>query len=115
MNHTVQPQRALRKAMPQAEQKLWRYLRNRNVCGAKFRRQHPVGGYIVDFACVEQSLIVELDGGQHNAPEDQAYDARRTVYLQRCGWRVIRFWNHQVFNEFEAVMAEIYRCLMLAR
>jgi len=49
--------------MPQAEQKLWRYLRNRNVCGAKFRRQHPVGGYIVDFACVEQSLIVELDGG----------------------------------------------------
>jgi very-short-patch-repair endonuclease len=106
-------QRELRKAMPEAEHRLWHFLRNRNLCGVKFRRQHPIGRYIVDFACIERMVIVELDGGQHNEEEGQIYDKQRTVFLQRCGWRVIRFWNHQVFEAFDAVMEEIYRQLLL--
>ncbi|KNC08149.1 DNA methylase [Pantoea sp. RIT-PI-b] len=106
-------QRELRKKMPDAEYRLWHFLRNRNVCGVKFRRQHPIGCYIVDFACIERLLIVELDGGQHNDDQARMYDEQRTAFLQRCGWRVIRFWNHQIFEEFDAVMDEVYRQLML--
>lgn len=113
MNKHTERQRALRQMMPDAEYRLWRFLRNRNLCGAKFRRQHALGNYIVDFACIERLLIIELDGGQH--AEDQAvqYDKRRTAYLQQRGWRVVRFWNNQVMAEFDAVMEEIYRCLVI--
>ncbi|MBD9642391.1 MULTISPECIES: endonuclease domain-containing protein [Pantoea] len=113
MMKAITRRRQLRQAMPEAEHLLWRFLRNRNLCGVKFRRQHPIGGYIVDFACIERRVIVELDGGQHNEDEAKIYDQQRTAFLERGGWRVIRFWNHQVFEEFDAVMEEIYRQLML--
>ncbi|MDI9219941.1 endonuclease domain-containing protein [Pantoea sp. EA-12] len=113
MKGQTERQRALRQTMPETEYRLWRFLRNRNFCGAKFRRQHPVGIYIVDFACIERLLIVELDGGQHGEELARMYDEKRTAYLQQRGWRVIRFWNNQVMGEFDAVMEEIYRCLIL--
>ncbi|WP_343552850.1 DUF559 domain-containing protein [Pantoea sp.] len=113
MRHSIVRQRELRKAMPEAEQQLWRFLRNRHLCGFKFRRQYKIGRYIVDFACIERMLIVELDGGQHNEDEAKIYDEQRTACLLRAGWRVIRFWDNQVFKEFDAVMEEIYRQLVL--
>ncbi|ALV91701.1 MULTISPECIES: endonuclease domain-containing protein [Pantoea] len=113
MKGQTERQRALRQMMPETEYRLWRFLRNRNLCGAKFRRQHPVGIYIVDFVCIERLLIVEFDGGQHGEELARIYDEKRTAYLQQRGWRVIRFWNNQVMGEFDAVIEEIYRCLVM--
>jgi len=88
-------------------------LRGRQLCGFKFRRQHPVDRYIADFLCLEAKLIIELDGGQH--AERVEYDAARTAVLEACGYRVLRFWNHQVLEEFEGVVETILRELRLAR
>ena len=99
----------LRKNQTDAERQLWRYLRNKQLAGFKFRRQHKIGVYIVDFVCPEKSLIVELDGGQHL--EQFAYDLKRTGYLQLEGYQVIRFWNNEVINELEMVLEEIIRKL----
>ena len=71
--------RELRKNMTDAEKKLWRYLRRKNVKASRFRRQHPIGDYIVDFVCVEKNLVIEVDGGQHS--ENEFYDANRTRFL----------------------------------
>ena len=94
--------RHLRKNMTDAEHNLWARLRRRQVHGCKFRRQQPLGPYIVDFVCLEKRLVVELDGGQHT--DQQEYDARRTAWLQKQGFRVIRFWNQEVLVETEAVV-----------
>ncbi|MDB5967954.1 MAG: hypothetical protein JWQ90_404 [Hydrocarboniphaga sp.] len=94
----------LRRRMTDAEQRLWRHLKLRQLLGFKFRRQVPVGAYIADFACLEAMLIVELDGGQHL---DNAHDEMRTQYLQARGFRVLRFWNDQVFKETNAVLEVI--------
>ena len=95
--------------MTDAEQKLWHYLRNRQLSGHKFRRQHDIDHYIADFACTEALLIVELDGGQH---ADQAdYDERRTRHLQARGYRVLRFWNNDVLTNIESVLAVILSSL----
>ena len=97
--------RELRQDMTDAEQKLWHYLRNRQLSGHKFRRQHDIEHYIADFACTEALLIVELDGGQH---ADQAdYDERRTQHLQARGYRVLRFWNNDVLTNLEDVLEVI--------
>ena len=88
-------------------------LRNRGLEGAKFRRQVPVGRYFADFACLEAKLIVELDGGQHDAQAD--YDARRTEALEAAGWRVIRFWNNEVVETLDGVARTIATELALAR
>lgn len=101
--------RRLRHSATDAERCLWRHLRNRQLKGHKFRRQVPIGGYIVDFACLEIRLIIELDGGQHDA--QRAYDERRTQTLEGQGFTVLRFWNHQVLTETEAVLEEILRRL----
>jgi lysyl-tRNA synthetase class 2 len=85
--------RALRRGQTDAEKKLWSRLRASQL-GAKFRRQHPIGGYIADFCCIEQRLIVELDGGQHF--EQRGYDLRRSQALEALGFRVLRFWNDDV-------------------
>ncbi|MFA9275953.1 MAG: endonuclease domain-containing protein [Candidatus Aquirickettsiella gammari] len=98
--------REMRKKMPDAEQLLWYLLRNRRVAGAKFRRQHAVGRYILDFYCVEKKLAVELDGGQHS--EQQTYDQHRDAYLKQQGIEVLRFWNNQMLLETEAVLELIY-------
>jgi very-short-patch-repair endonuclease len=89
--------RRLRKDMTNAERTLWSLLRQRPE-GLKFRRQHPIGAYVADFACPEIGLIIELDGGQHNLPVHQLRDQRRTEWLESQGWHVLRFWNTQVFE-----------------
>ena len=101
--------RALRKSMTDAECKLWRGLRLRQMYGHKFRRQFPLGNYIVDFVCLEARLIIEVDGGQH---ADQKYgDAERDAWLKLQNFHVLRYWNNQVLNELDAVLADIARVL----
>ena len=102
--------RELRKQLTEAEKTLWRHLRLRQIGGYKFRRQQPLGPYVVDFVCFEKQLIVELDGGHHS--EQLAYDADRTAWLGSQGYRVLRFWNHQVLGEIEAVNQVIYEALL---
>ncbi len=102
--------RALRKNPTEAERTLWRHLRLRQLDGHKFRRQQPLGSYIVDFVCLEKRLIVELDGGQH--AQQAASDVERTAWLEAQGFRVIRFWNHEVLNEIEVVKEAIREALL---
>ena len=98
----------LRKQSTPMEIKLWNRLRARRFMGLKFRRQSPMGSYIVDFICIEKKLIIEIDGGQHNEHEQQNYDNRRTEFLKSMGYNVLRFWNNAVSNQFDAVMEQIY-------
>ncbi|MCK8601984.1 endonuclease domain-containing protein [Desulfoferrobacter suflitae] len=97
--------RALRKNQTDAEKLLWRHLRNRQLAGRKFRRQHPIGPFVADFVCLECGLIVELDGGQHSVQVEK--DEARTKYLESNGFKVVRFWNNQVLGEIEAVLTVI--------
>jgi very-short-patch-repair endonuclease len=92
-----------------AERRLWQRLRNRQVCNAKFRRQHPLPPYVVDFVCLEQRLIIEADGGQHL--EQQAHDEKRTAFLEALGFRVLRFWNDEILTQTEDVLEAIFRVL----
>ena len=101
--------RRLRRTQTDAETKLWLHLRDRQICGAKFRRQHPIGPFIVDFCCVERGLIIELDGGQH--AEQASRDESRTNLVERHGFRVLRFWDNEVLIDFEAVLEQIFRAL----
>ncbi|MBI5496382.1 MAG: endonuclease domain-containing protein [Deltaproteobacteria bacterium] len=102
--------RALRRNLTPEERLLWRALRGgRRVGGAVFRRQAVIGPFIADFACLERRLIVELDGSQHVARHP--YDSERTAWLQSQGFRVLRFWNHQVNTELDAVVALILEAL----
>ena len=103
----VQHARELRKNATEAEQILWRALRDRQLGGLKFRRQHPIGRLILDFYCPEKRLAVELDGGQHAADDQRAYDAERTAFLNDQGITVLRFWNHEVLNHLERVLQTI--------
>ena len=101
--------RILRKRQTDSEIYLWNHLRGRRVKGYKFRRQYPVGPFIVDFVCTEKKVIIELDGGQH--AQQEVEDKKRTEYLESLGYRVVRFWNNQVMNEMESVLEEIFRIL----
>ena len=85
---------------------MWQHLRRRQVSGYRFRRQHPIGNYIVDFFCFEKALVIEIDGGQHSERID--YDKRRTRWLESQGYRVLRFWNNEVWEEIEAVKQTIW-------
>jgi len=106
--------RELRKSSSSdAEQKLWACLRNRQLFGAKFRRQAPVGGFILDFYCFEAGLAIELDGGQHAEPSQEAYDQERTRAMEREGIRVLRFWNHEVLKNMEEALEVIADALTL--
>jgi len=98
--------RQLRKNQTEAEKLLWSYLRNRQIEDCKFRRQWPIGPYIVDFACLFRQLIIELDGGQH--ADAITYDETRTRFLEEEGYKVIRFWNNDMLSEPEAVLQRIY-------
>jgi very-short-patch-repair endonuclease len=97
--------RQLRREQTDAERKLWALLRDRQVFAAKFRRQHPIGSFITDFCRPERSLVIELDGGEHASTI--AVDARRTASLEGRGYRVLRFWNHDVLRDPEAVLERI--------
>ena len=100
---------ALRKRMTDAERLLWRHLRNRELDGWKFRRQYPIGAFIVDFTCVEKNLVIEVDGGPHAENEEQ--DIERSAYLNSMGYRIFRFWNNQVMLETEGVLEAIFAIL----
>ena len=100
--------RELRREQTQAEAKLWRLLRERQFGGLKFRRQHPVGGYIVDFYCHERKLVIELDGGQHDEKTQIRYDMQRTRTLEDLGVRVLRFWNSDVSSNLIGVLQTIW-------
>lgn len=94
--------RALRVRQTDAERLLWSRLRNHRFAGYKFRRQEGIGGYIVDFVCLDTKLIIELDGGQHSAQIE--YDSERSRYLSRLGFMVLRFWNNDVLQNTESVL-----------
>jgi very-short-patch-repair endonuclease len=96
--------RELRQQPTEAEIRLWAVLRNRRFLAFKFRRQHPIGPFVADFACLRHHLIVEADGSQHVQSDA---DAQRTRWLERRGWRVLRFWNNDVLARTDAVMEAI--------
>lgn len=102
--------RELRKRSTETESYLWRYLRDRRLDAFKFRRQQPIGSYIVDFVNIERKVVVELDGGQHAT--DVAYDKRRDAWLESEGYRVLRFWDNEVFNNIEGVLETIRHALL---
>jgi very-short-patch-repair endonuclease len=95
--------------MTDAETLLWRHLRNRELGGWKFKRQYPVGPYIVDFICVDKNVVIEVDGAQHAENEDS--DLQRSAFLNKMGYRVFRLWNNQVLQETEAVLEAIFAIL----
>jgi very-short-patch-repair endonuclease len=88
---------------------MWYHLRDRRLGGHKFRRQHRIGPFIVDFFCLDKSLIVELDGGQHATQVQK--DTQRSEYLESRGHRIVRFWNNQVLNETQSVLETIVSML----
>jgi very-short-patch-repair endonuclease len=93
--------------MTPAESILWKNLRNRRFADFKFRRQHPIGPFFADMACHQCRLIIEIDGETHLGFEVK--DEKRTEFLTRKGWLVLRFWNNQVYDELEAVLEAIYQ------
>ncbi|PZQ27351.1 MAG: endonuclease domain-containing protein [Stenotrophomonas acidaminiphila] len=97
----------LRREMTDAERRLWKHLRAGRLEGFKFRRQHPVPPYVLDFCCVEVGLAIELDGSQHS----EARDASRSRYLESQGWRIVRFWDNDVLNKTDAVVEAIWNIL----
>ncbi|WP_028628984.1 endonuclease domain-containing protein [Pseudomonas sp. D(2018)] len=97
--------RRLRVEQTDAERLLWQHLRNRLLSGLKFRRQQPLGPYFADFYCHEHKLVVELDGGQHL---ENPVDSRRDAWLVTNGYRVLRFWNHDVLQQTNAVLEAIW-------
>ncbi|MDX2094507.1 MAG: endonuclease domain-containing protein [Alphaproteobacteria bacterium] len=109
-SHLIERSRTLRVASTEVEKRLWQRLRNRQL-GVKFRRQHPLQGYILDFACENHKLGIELDGGQHNNDARKAQDTVRTGVLEQSGWHILRFWNNAVIENIEGVLEEIQHAL----
>ena len=105
---TATTARRLRRNETDCERRLWQALRDRRLQGFKFRRQHPIEGYVVDFACTRHHLVVEADDGQH---ADNPADARRTAALRAYGWRVVRFWNNDILENPEGVILTILKVL----
>ncbi|AXQ27900.1 endonuclease domain-containing protein [Solimonas sp. K1W22B-7] len=109
----IRKARTLRRSMTDAERRLWHRLRAAQLNGHKFRRQFPIAPYVLDFACVDLMLAVEVDGGQHD--ERAEHDEQRTRFLERNGWRVLRYWNNEVLGEENRVLESILTtCLELA-
>ena len=106
-NH--QRERGLRRDQTEAECVLWQHLRDRRLLGWKFRRQHRIGPYFADFACLEAALVIELDGSQHLT--QQHHDDARTRFLETQGYRVLRFWNDDVLRETDVVLTAITAAL----
>lgn len=105
----MQRARQLRKEQTPAEAKLWACLRAHKIEGVGFRRQHAIGFYIVDFCAPQKKLIIELDGSQHL--DQQEYDARRTLFLESKGYRLIRFWNKDVMKNIDVVLDRIVEAM----
>ena len=100
--------RHLRKNMTEAEHRLWHHIRHKHLDGYRFRRQHPIGKYIADFACISEKLVVEIDGGTHSEDHEVAHDQQRTIYLERKGWIVVRYGNEEIYKNLSGVLDDIY-------
>lgn len=97
--------RVLRRNQTDVERLLWKSLRSRQFHGLKFRRQHPIGSYIVDFCCPERFVVIELDGGHH--ADQKPADRHRTTYLEAKGFRVLRYWDNDVMKNLDGVLEDI--------
>jgi very-short-patch-repair endonuclease len=100
--------RRLRKGATDAENKLWRRLKHLEMRGTHFRRQMPIGDFVVDFACPAARLVIEVDGSQHREDETLVRDEKRTRWLESQGYRVLRFWNNDIARNVNDVMEAIY-------
>lgn len=103
--------RVLRKNMTPQEYKLWNLLKNRQLNGIKFVRQYPICPYIVDFASRREHIVIEIDGGHHNIPENISNDTVRTEYLISQGYKVIRFWNNEIDDNIDGVYLKLLELL----
>ncbi|WP_265583892.1 endonuclease domain-containing protein [Chitinimonas koreensis] len=111
-DETIAFARELREHTTDAEHLLWQLVRDRRLLDAKFRRQHPWPPYTLDFYCPDARLVIELDGGQHNDPVEQAKDAERSQRLESNGLEVLRFWNNEVLAQTESVLEQIHTRLL---
>ena len=94
--------------MPEAERRLWVRLRNKQLGGFRFRRQHTVGPYVADFVCVEARLVIECDGEQHGVLDALKRDAARVEFINKQGWIVLRFWNSEIYDNMDGVLEKIF-------
>lgn len=113
MNKKLDPQllifaKSMRHSSTNAEQLMWQLLRAKRFMNLKFRRQHVIASYIVDFYCHEIGLVVELDGGQHGTNDVIEYDAERTQFLETLGLTVVRYWNHDVLGRTDVVLGDLW-------
>ena len=99
----------LRKNGTDAENIIWYHLRAKQFEGLKFRRQQPIGNYIVDFVCFSKKIVIELDGGQHDIKRIKQKDKKRDTWLQKQGFKVLRFWNNEIFENLDGVLEVIWR------
>jgi very-short-patch-repair endonuclease len=104
---SVRRARESRKDQTNAETKLWSLLRDRRLIKRKFRRQHPIGPWVADFACPAIHLAIEVDGPSHDTPDQKAWDDMKTEYLRTSGWRVMRMKNADIYQAFGEVEAQI--------
>ena len=107
MEYKYKLARNLRKNSTKEEYIIWQILRNRNFFNLKFKRQIPIGKYIVDFLCEEKNIIIEIDGGQHNSDVNIIKDEERTKFLESKGYKVIRFWNNDINNNLDGVYQQL--------
>ena len=111
MKDLTQLVKALRHNQTIPEQILWRAIRGRRFCGFKFRRQVQIENYIVDFICYDKNLVIELDGREHLTPEKLEYDAKRTAFLNEKNYRVVRYYNTDIFNRLDYVLQDLWNKL----
>jgi very-short-patch-repair endonuclease len=104
--------RRLRRNQTDVERRLWYALRDRRFAGFKFRRQQPIGPFVVDFVCFEAKLVIELDGSRHGFPENTTADQARSDHLRREGFRVKRYWNVDLNENFDGVLEDIFRTIV---
>ena len=109
MNKAQARARELKINPTEAERLLWSHLRLRQLGGHKFRREQPLGSYIVDFVCLEKRLVIEVDGGQHL--RQAAYDYQRDAWLKAQGFEVLRFWDHEVFTQIDDIKEAIWKAI----
>ena len=113
MHRNTSKARELRKNMTPQEYKLWQILRAHRFYGLLFRRQYPIGDYIVDFICRSKQIIIEIDGGQHNDDFNKLYDEKRTQYLNSRGYKVLRFWNNEIDENIDGVYLKLKECFKI--
>lgn len=113
MNKKIDPQlllfaKSMRHTATNAESLMWQLLRAKRFMNLKFRRQHVIAPYIVDFYCHELGLVIELDGSQHGTDDVIEYDAERTKFLEALGLKVVRYWNHEVLQNVDVVLDDLW-------